>query len=46
VIEAAGEFKLLSENHLDDGFMASPAVYQESLILRSRKHLYRIAGKP
>ncbi|MCF7674049.1 MAG: PQQ-binding-like beta-propeller repeat protein [Akkermansiaceae bacterium] len=42
VIAAAGEFELLAENHLDDGFMASPAVFANSLILRSRKHLYRI----
>lgn len=42
VIAAAGEFRLLAENRLDNGFMASPAVLGESLILRSRKHLYRI----
>lgn len=42
VIAAADEFKLLAENKLGDGFMASPAVYDNSLILRSRTQLYRI----
>jgi outer membrane protein assembly factor BamB len=45
VIAAADEFKLLAENHLDDGFMASPAVWGNSIILRSRKHLYRIGTR-
>lgn len=45
VIAAAAEFKLLAENRLDDGFMASPAVWGNSLILRSRKHLYRIGNR-
>jgi outer membrane protein assembly factor BamB len=43
VIEAAREFKLLAENKLPAGFMASPAVYDQSLILRTKTHLYRIA---
>ena len=42
VIEAGRGFKVLSENLLDDGFMASPAVVGDSLILRTRTHLYRI----
>lgn len=42
VIAAAGDYQSLADNHLGDGFMASPAVYQNSLILRSRKHLYRV----
>jgi len=42
VVAAADEYKLLANNHLGDGFMASPAVYANSLILRSRTHLYRI----
>lgn len=45
VIAAAGSYQPLADNHLDDGFMASPAVYQNSLVLRSRKHLYRIGRK-
>ena len=46
VVEAADEYRLLATNHLDDGFMASPAVYGNSLILRSRKNLYRIGTRP
>ena len=42
VIAAADEYRLLANNQLGDGFMASPAVYDNSLILRSRTHLYRI----
>ncbi len=46
VIAAADTFQLLATNQLGDGFMASPAVYNNSLILRSRSHLYRIEKKP
>ncbi|MFN7138012.1 MAG: PQQ-binding-like beta-propeller repeat protein [Limisphaerales bacterium] len=42
VIEAGREFKVLSENELGNGFMASAAVSGKSLILRSRTHLYRV----
>jgi hypothetical protein len=42
VIAAADVYQLLSNNKLGDGFMASPAVYNHSLILRSRTHLYRV----
>ena len=44
VVAVADQYQLLATNHLDAGFMASPAVYQNSLILRSRTHLYRIGG--
>lgn len=42
VIEAARQYKVIAENQLGDGFMASPAVDGNALILRSRTHLYRI----
>jgi outer membrane protein assembly factor BamB len=42
VIEAGREFKVLAENRLDEGFMASPAVVGRALILRTRTHVYRI----
>jgi len=42
VIQAGREFKVLAENKLGDGFMASPAIDGNALILRSRTHLYRI----
>lgn len=42
VFAAAREFKKLAENTLGDGFMASPAVAGNALILRSRTTLYRV----
>jgi outer membrane protein assembly factor BamB len=42
VVAAAGDFKVLARNQLGDGFMAVPAVIDQSLILRSRTQLYRI----
>ncbi|MCB9881300.1 MAG: PQQ-binding-like beta-propeller repeat protein [Planctomycetes bacterium] len=38
-------FERLADNHLGDGFMASPAVYGNALVLRSRTHLYRIESR-
>ena len=40
VIDAGREFKILAENQLGDGFMASPAVSGNALYLRSRTALY------
>jgi outer membrane protein assembly factor BamB len=42
VIEAGRAFKVLAENRLDNGFMASPAVLGDALILRTTMDLYRI----
>jgi outer membrane protein assembly factor BamB len=42
VIEPGREFKQLATNTLDDGFLASPAVADDALFLRTKKHLYRI----
>jgi outer membrane protein assembly factor BamB len=42
VLQAGREFKVLAENLLDNGFMASPAVAGDSLILRTSRDLYRI----
>lgn len=42
VLEAGRRFKVLAENRLGDGFMASPAIDGKAFILRSRTHLYRI----
>jgi outer membrane protein assembly factor BamB len=43
VIEAnPREFRLLAENPLDAGCMASPAVLGDALIVRTKTHLYRI----
>ena len=42
VVDAGREFKVLAENKLDDGIMASPAIAGRSLFVRTRTHLYRI----
>ncbi len=42
VLAAGREFKLLAENKLADGFMASPAVSGKALFLRTKTALYRI----
>jgi outer membrane protein assembly factor BamB len=45
VLEAGREFKVLAENQLDNGFMASPAVSANALFLRTTAALYRIEEK-
>jgi outer membrane protein assembly factor BamB len=42
VLAPGREFKKLAENKLDAGFMASPAVTGNALILRTKTHLYRV----
>jgi outer membrane protein assembly factor BamB len=42
VIEPSATYKLLAENKLGDGFMASPAVVDKAFILRTRSHVYRV----
>jgi outer membrane protein assembly factor BamB len=42
VLDAGRTFKVLAENKLEDGFMASPAVSGKALYLRTKTHLYRI----
>lgn len=42
VIKPAREYEELAINHLDDGAMASPAVADDALFVRTRTHLYRI----
>ncbi|MFQ5929490.1 MAG: PQQ-binding-like beta-propeller repeat protein [Acidobacteriota bacterium] len=41
-IQPGWEFKILAENHLDDGFMASAAIVGKAFYLRTKTHLYRI----
>jgi outer membrane protein assembly factor BamB len=36
-------FRLLAENQLDEGCMASPAVIDNDLLIRTKPHLYRIS---
>ena len=44
VIEAGSEFRILAENPLDEFTMATPAVLDDSLIIRTAEAVYRIAG--
>ena len=44
VIRGGRTFEILAENKLDDGFMASPAVDGDALILRTKTHLYRVGN--
>ena len=45
VLQAGDEFKELAKNPLDADFMASPAVADKALFLRSTSHLYRIENR-
>jgi outer membrane protein assembly factor BamB len=45
VIAAERRFKMLAESKLEQGFMASPAVVDDALILRTRTHLYRMESQ-
>jgi outer membrane protein assembly factor BamB len=42
VIKPGRIFEMLAVSQLDDGFMASPAIVGNSLIMRTETHLYRI----
>jgi len=42
VIAAARDFRLLAENKFEAGFIASPAIAGNAIILRSLTHLYCI----
>lgn len=42
VIRPGRTYDEVSVNQLDEGFMASPAVFRRALILRTNTHLYRI----
>jgi outer membrane protein assembly factor BamB len=42
VLKASREHEVLATNTLDGGFMASPAVSDKALLLRTTTHLYRI----
>ncbi len=42
VLKASREYEVLAKNQLDEGFMASPAISENALFVRTRTHLYRI----
>jgi outer membrane protein assembly factor BamB len=43
VLEPGPTLKILAENHLDDGFDASPVIVGDTLYLRGRRFLYALA---
>jgi outer membrane protein assembly factor BamB len=45
VLAAGKTFDVLAENRLEDGFMASPAVVDDVLYLRTKKYMYAIGKK-
>jgi outer membrane protein assembly factor BamB len=45
VLQPGRTFQVLATNELESGFMASPAVSGNALILRTKTHLYRIEEK-
>ena len=45
VIEAGPEFRILAENALDEFTMATPAILDDSLIIRTAEAVYRIAER-
>lgn len=45
VLKPGRTFEQLAENHLEDGFLASPAIAGKAFYLRTRTHLYRIEQK-
>jgi len=44
VLAAEKTFRLVTTNTLDNGMMASPAIAGDTLLLRTKKHLYRIGS--
>lgn len=44
VVEPGKALKILATNHLDERVLASPAVVDNDLIIRTEQHLYRISA--
>ena len=42
ILPASPEFSVLAKNKLDGEIMATPAAFEDSLILRTKTHLYRL----
>jgi hypothetical protein len=45
VFAAQPKFKILSHGKYDSGFMATPAVTGNAMILRTKTAVYRVEGK-
>lgn len=46
VLSASDPYDMLATNTLDDGCMASPAVFDGAVYLRTKTHLYKIRREP
>lgn len=46
VVKNGATFEFLAQSQLDEAVDASPAIYGDSLFVRSRSHLYRFAETP
>ena len=46
VLSAVDPYPVLATNTLDDGCMASPAVFDGAIYLRTKTHLYRLGNQP
>jgi hypothetical protein len=46
VMQAGPEFKLLGKNSLNEMALATPAIVQGTLIVRTQSALYRIGNRP
>jgi outer membrane protein assembly factor BamB len=44
VVRAGAEFRLLAENNLGEGVIASPAISGGEIFIRGEKHLFCIGG--
>jgi outer membrane protein assembly factor BamB len=44
VINAGRKYKVVTQNQMDSGIWATPAILRNSMIIRTQKYLYRIGG--
>jgi hypothetical protein len=45
VLKAGPTFEVLAENHLEDYLLASPAISDGQIFIRTTKHLYCIGAR-
>jgi outer membrane protein assembly factor BamB len=45
VLKAGREYEVVSQNTMDSGIWATPAVLRNAMIMRTQKYLYRIGGE-
>jgi outer membrane protein assembly factor BamB len=45
VLRAGRKYEVVSDNHMESGIWATPAVLRNSMIMRTQNYLYRIGGE-